>query len=175
MGPTNAPTVEIAGHTDIPRYVELAQAAQAFVRSKGLAQWVHAAHPAFLPNITAKAERCSLRKVSQGKGAIAFFDFSFEPGEWWSGRAAIAGYISGMVVARANRGLGVGSFILEWAEARVRDREARYLRLDCHAGKTGLASTTALKDSPRWHASNSIRVISVLSIRSSFSLERRGG
>jgi GNAT superfamily N-acetyltransferase len=138
MGLTNEPMVEIAGQTDVPRYVELAQAAQAFLRSKGLAQWVPAAHPAFLPNLTAKAERRSLRKVSQGKDAIAFFDFSFEPSEWWSGRTAMAGYISGIVVARANRGLGVGSFILEWVEARVCDREARYLRLDCHAGNDWL-------------------------------------
>lgn len=133
MGPTSEPNVEIASPRDIPRYVELAQAAQAFLRSKGLTQWVPAAHPAFLPNLTAKTEKRSLRKVSKGKDAIAFFDFSFEPTEWWSGHAAIAGYISGIVVAPANRGFGVGSFILEWAEARVRDRGARYLRLDCHA------------------------------------------
>jgi GNAT superfamily N-acetyltransferase len=138
MSPSNELTVETAGRTDIPQYVELAQAAQAFLQSKGLAQWVPGAHPAFLPNLVAKSERRSLRKVSQGKNAIAFFDFSFEPGEWWSGRAANAGYISGIVVARANRGFGVGSFILEWAEARVRDRRARYLRLDCHAGNDWL-------------------------------------
>jgi GNAT superfamily N-acetyltransferase len=70
----------------------------------------------------------------KGKDAIAFFDFSFEPGEWWSGRTAMAGYISGIVVARESRGSGVGSVILGWAEARVRDRGARNLRLDCHAG-----------------------------------------
>src|SRR3954469_17738749 len=119
MGLTSEPSVEIAGHADIPKYVELAQAAQSFLRSKGLAQWVPAAHSAFLPNLAAKVERRSLRKISHGKDAIAFFDFSFEPSEWWSGRAGMAGYISGIVVARASRGLGVGSFILECAKAKV--------------------------------------------------------
>jgi GNAT superfamily N-acetyltransferase len=138
MGPANEPTVETASQSDIPKYVAHAQIAQAFLRSKGLAQWVPAAHPEFLPNLTAKVEKRSLRRVSQGKDAIAFFDFTFEPSEWWPRRAANAGYISGIVVARANRGLGVGSFILEWAEARVRDGGARYLRLDCHAGNDWL-------------------------------------
>jgi len=130
--------VETASRTDIPRYAELAQAAQAFLRSKGLAQWVPAAHPAFLPNLAAKVERLSLCKVSRGKDAIAFFDFSFEPGEWWSGRVGMAGYLSGIVVARASRGLGIGSFILEFAEAKARGRGAQYLRLDCHAGNNWL-------------------------------------
>jgi GNAT superfamily N-acetyltransferase len=138
MDPANEPTVEPACPTDVPRYVELAQAAQTFIRSKGLAQWVPAAHSAFLPNLTAKVEKCSLRKVSQGKDAIAFFDFSFEPSEWWSSRPAIAGYISGIVVARANWGCGVGSFILKWAEAQVRAQGANFLRLDCHAGNDWL-------------------------------------
>ena len=138
MGLTNELTIETASQADIPKYVELAQAAQIFVRSKGLAQWVPAAHPAFLPNLEAKVERRSLRKVSHGKDAIAFFDFSFEPSEWWSGRAGMAGYISGIVVARESRGLGIGRFILECAEAKVRDRRAQYLRLDCHAGNDWL-------------------------------------
>jgi len=132
------PGVETAGQPDIPRYVELAQEAQAFLRSKGLAQWVPAAHSGFLPNLIAKVEKGALRKVSRGANAIAFFDFTFEPSEWWLGREASAGYISGIVVARANRGSRVGSFILEWAEARVREQGACYLRLDCHAGNDWL-------------------------------------
>jgi GNAT superfamily N-acetyltransferase len=138
MGPANEPTVETASQSDIPKYVELAEIAQGFLVSKGLAQWVPAAHPEFLPNLTAKVEKRSLHRVSQGKDAVAFFDFTFEPSRWWSGRAANAGYISGIVVARANRGLSVGSFILEWAEARACDNGARYLRLDCHAGNDWL-------------------------------------
>ena len=138
MGPTNAPMVGIATETDIPKYVELAQAAQAFIQSKGLAQWVPAAHAAFLPKISAKVNKCSLHKVSNGNDAIAFFDFSFDPSEWWSRRAGMAGYISGIVVARASRGRGVGSFIIECAEARVRDGGAHYLRLDCHAENSWL-------------------------------------
>ena len=75
MGRTNAPTVRIATHTDIPKYVELARAVQAFIRSKGLAQWVPAAHAGFLPRIAAKVEKRSLHKVSKENHAIAFFDF----------------------------------------------------------------------------------------------------
>lgn len=138
MRPTNEPTIKTASQTDIPKYVELAQAAQSFLRLRGLTQWVPAAHPGFLPNLEAKVERRSLHKVSHRQDAIAFFDFSFEPSEWWSGHAGRAGYLSGIVVARASRGLGVGSFILEWAEAKVRDQGAHYLRLDCHAGNDWL-------------------------------------
>jgi GNAT superfamily N-acetyltransferase len=138
MGRSDALIVRIATQTDIPKYVELAQAAQVFIHSKGLAQWVPAAHAAFLPRIAAKVDKCSLHKVSDGNDAIAFFDFSFDPSEWWSRRAGMAGYISGIVVARTSRGRGVGSFILEWAEAKVRDGRAHYLRLDCHAENSWL-------------------------------------
>src|SRR4051812_9392142 len=129
MGPNDEPTIETAREIDIPTYVELAQAAQAFVRSRGLEQWVPAAHPAFLPNLIARVTRHSLHKVSRGEDTMAFFDFSFEPSEWWSGRAGTAGYISGIVVARASRGLGVGRLVLACAEAKVRERGAQYLRL----------------------------------------------
>ena len=133
MGGTDTPKVEVANREDIARYVEMAQAAQAFIRSKGLAQWVPAAHPAFLPNIAAKVERRSLHKCSHRNGTIAFFDFSFDPSPWWSGRAGLAGYISGIVVARPSTGRGVGTLILQWAEETARDGGAQYLRLDCHA------------------------------------------
>lgn len=145
MGRTNASTVETATQTDIPKYVELAQDAQAFIRSKGLAQWVPAAHMPFLPKLTAKVERLSLHKVSDGNDAIAFFDFSFDPSEWWSRRAGSAGYISGIVVARASRGLGVGASILGYAEAKVRDEGAQYLRLDCHAENSWLCEYYRLR------------------------------
>ena len=135
MGRQNAHTVEIANQTDIAKYVELAQAAQTFIRSKGLAQWVPAAHTAFLPSIARKVETRSLHKVSHGNDTIAFFDFSFDPSEWWYGRTGAAAYISGIVVARASRGRGVGSFILEYAEEKARGGGAHYLRLDCHAEK----------------------------------------
>src|SRR6478609_8315337 len=113
------PIVQSARASDIARNVELAQAAQAFLRSKGLSQWVPAAHRAFLPDVVAKVERGSLYKVCDGRDAIAFFDFSFEPSEWWSGRPGPAGYISGIVVARSSRGLGIGSFILKYSSAKA--------------------------------------------------------
>jgi GNAT superfamily N-acetyltransferase len=138
MGPKSRVTVEPASQADIPMYVDLAQAAQEFIRSKGLAQWVPAAHPAFLPNLVAKVEGHSLCKVSYGNDAIAFFDLSFEPSEWWLGYPGMAGYISGIVVARANRGQGIGSFILDYAESELRDRRIPYLRLDCHSGNEWL-------------------------------------
>jgi GNAT superfamily N-acetyltransferase len=163
------PTVETARHTDIARYVEFAQAAQSFLRSKGLAQWVPAAHPAFLPNLAAKVERHSLRKVSHREDAIAFFDFSFVPGAWWSGRDGMAGYISGIVVARASRGLGIGSFILESAEAEVRDHGAHYLRLDCHAGNDWLCEYYRSKGFAEVARVEQHPAISALCIRRSFA------
>src|SRR3954470_10016248 len=115
MAPMKEPIVQSARASDIARYVELAQVAQAFIRSKGLSQWVPAAHPAFQPHLVAKVQRGSLYKVCDGADAIAFFDFSFEPSEWWSGRPGHAGYISGLVVPRASRGRGIGSFILRYS------------------------------------------------------------
>jgi ribosomal protein S18 acetylase RimI-like enzyme len=125
--------VAVAETTDIPRYVELAKVAQEFLHSQGLTQWVPAAHPGFLPSIEAKVERRSLHKVTIGSESVAFFDFSFHASEWWPDRIERAGYISGIVVARSSRGQGIGSILLQWAEARVRDGDAPYLRLDCHA------------------------------------------
>lgn len=132
------PRVELADRADIARYVELAQDAQCLVRSKGLTQWVPAAHAGFLPKIEARVERRSLYKVLDEREAIGFFDFSFDATEWWSGRGDSAGYISGIVVARAGSGRGVGSFILRYAEEIAREGGAHCLRLDCHAENTWL-------------------------------------
>jgi prepilin-type processing-associated H-X9-DG protein len=85
------------------------------------------------PEFGGPVERRSLHKVFHSDDIIAFFDFSLEPSEWWSGRAGVAGYISGIVVARASRGRGVGTFIPDYAEEKARDGGANYLRLDCHA------------------------------------------
>jgi len=109
MAPRHEPIVQIASASDIAVYVELAEAAQAFLRSKGLSQWVPAAHPAFLPDLVAKVERGSLSKVCDGRDAIAFFDFSFEPRSWdWLCHPQVS-------------------------SANAREAGAEFLRLDCHA------------------------------------------
>lgn len=130
--------VAICTQADIATYVELAQAAQVFLRSRGLEQWVPAAHPDFLPSIVMRVERHSLHKVSEGDNTLAFFDFSFKPSEWWSSSAEMAGYISGIVVARESSGCGVGTFVVNWAEQKARAGGAQYLRLDCHADNSWL-------------------------------------
>jgi ribosomal protein S18 acetylase RimI-like enzyme len=131
------PEVAFAALEDLEAYARLAGDAQSFLASKGLAQWVPAAHAAFMPELCAKAEARTLRKVMMGEEVAAFFDFSLSGGQWWNDERAAA-YLSGIVVARLHSHQGVGDFILEWCSSTAVQGGAEALRLDCHAGNAWL-------------------------------------
>ena len=130
--------VDVATLLDIDAYVALATEAQEFLRSKNLAQWVPAAHPAHLPELRKKIANAALHKVTIADEGVAFFDLSFASPWWRDGRPAA--YVSGIVVSRSHRGHALGRFILDWCCASAAAAKVRVLRLDCHAGNQWLCA-----------------------------------
>ncbi len=133
-----SPIVEIALETDIPRYVELAAHAQAFLQSIGLAQWVPAAHSAYKPEIERKVCAGEVYTLRDSGRSIGYFCFTEKSPEWWHPYPTAAGYVSGIVVARTHKGRNLGCKILDWCERSAADAGLLYLRLDCHDQSTRL-------------------------------------
>jgi GNAT superfamily N-acetyltransferase len=133
-------SVAVALLDDLDLYVYLAQEAQAFLRARGLAQWVPSAHAAYRKVLVARVLGGDVHKVVCAGQTIAFFCLSGEMPEWWAPYPAPASYVSGIVVARKNRGGGVGQLVLKWCEGRAQLLNHDRLRLDCHAGNSWLCS-----------------------------------
>lgn len=49
----------------------------------------------------------------------------------WREQNALAVYVHGLMVNRADAGLGLGAALLAWAEQQAREKSAPLLRLDC--------------------------------------------
>lgn len=125
---------------DLDRYVSLAQEAQAFLRGRGLAQWVPPAHASYRRVLVDRVAAGELHKFVCADQTVAFFRLSAEGPEWWAPYPAPASYVAGIVVAREKKGCGVGRLVLQWCEERARALNHDRLRLDCHAGNDWLCS-----------------------------------
>jgi GNAT superfamily N-acetyltransferase len=134
----DAMEVQPAQARDIPIYTALARAAQAWLRSRGLAQFVPAAHDGYAEALRVRVEAGSLHLVRDGAVTLGFFDVDRSPSTWWPADNESALYLAGMVVGEVARGRGVGDFILEWSVAEAVRLGCCYVRLDCHADNTWL-------------------------------------
>lgn len=132
------PEILPAGLDDVASYSTLARAAQAWLRSRGLTQYVPAAHDEYDAAIRSRAESGTLFAVRDSGDAIGFFSLEVSPSLWWPADGCPALYLAGMVVARSARGRGIGSFIIEWCAAEAARLGRKCVRLDCHAGNAWL-------------------------------------
>ena len=111
----------------------LGRAAQAWLRLRGLSQFVPAAHHEYTASIRSRIESGTLFAVQVGGETIGFFSLDASPSPWWPADEAPALYLAGMVVARSARNRGIGSLIIEWSLTEAVRRRFKCLRLDCHA------------------------------------------
>jgi GNAT superfamily N-acetyltransferase len=123
---------------DVGTYADFGRAAQAWLRTRGLEQYVPAAHEEYADAIPARAEAGTLYAVWDGGAAVAFFSLDPAPSPWWPADGEPALYLAGMVVSRRARGRGVGGHIIRWCAVEARRRGCRLVRLDCHAGNPWL-------------------------------------
>jgi len=128
-----AATLEDVGH-----YAALGRAAQAWLRSRGLAQYVPAAHEEYAPAIRSRAESGTLFAVCDAGSRIGFFSLDATRSSWWAEDGIPALYLAGMVVDQSMRGRGVGGFIIRWCVAAAGRHGCRFVRLDCHAANRWL-------------------------------------
>jgi GNAT superfamily N-acetyltransferase len=122
----------------VSTYAAFGRAAQTWLSSRGLEQYVPAAHDEYAAAIRSKVEPRTLYAVWDGETVVGFFNLDESPSPWWPTDAAPALYLDGMVVSPLAHGRGVGSFILRWCMAETARRSRRWLRLDCHAGNAWL-------------------------------------
>jgi GNAT superfamily N-acetyltransferase len=130
--------VRRAVREEVGIYADFGRAAQAWLRTRGLEQYVPAAHDEYADAILARAEAGTLYAVWDSGSAVAFFSLDPAPSPWWPADGAPALYLAGMVVSQQVRGRGVGGHILLWCAAEARRRGCSFVRLDCHAGNPWL-------------------------------------
>ncbi len=123
---------------DVATYVAFAVTAQAWLRERGLEQYVPAAHPAASETIATRVAAGSLIVVESDGKPAGFFSLEETPSQWWSPDQVQALYLAGMVVGSRFRGQAVGSAIIAWCIDQARSRGCRAVRLDCHAGNPWL-------------------------------------
>jgi GNAT superfamily N-acetyltransferase len=128
-----------AGLNDIANYTTLGRVAQAWLLSRGLGQYVPAAHDEYAAAIQSQVESGTLFAAKDGDEAIGFFDLGASPSPWWPADGRPALYLAGMIVARPARGRGLGSFIIEWCITEGSRRGCQCVRLDCHADNIWLS------------------------------------
>ncbi len=127
----------LADLKDVGKYALLAKAAQAWLRSRGLGQYVPVAHEA--PEaLAARVDSGTLYAVWREGAVVGFFNLDAAPSPWWPADGVPALYLAGVVVDRALRGQGVGRQIIAWSAIEARRRGCPCLRLDCHAGNPWL-------------------------------------
>jgi len=130
--------VRLAGLEDVDTYAAFGRAAQAWLRARGLSQYVPAAHNEYTTAIRARVESGTLYVVQDGSEVAGFFSLDPSPSLWWPEEGTAALYLAGMVVARSARGRGIGNFIIEWCVAEAARLGRQCLRLDCHDGNPWL-------------------------------------
>ncbi len=125
---------------DVERYVSLGESAQHWLRDKGLAQYVPAAHTDNLPEIRRRVECGSLFRVSLQDQAVAFFSLESTLSKWWPEDGVRALYLAGMVVSPEVRGQKIGREIIAWCVEEARGRGCSALRLDYYMGNPWLCA-----------------------------------
>ena len=125
--------IRSASREDLVNYAALGRAAQAWLRSRGLKQYVPAAHDEYIPAIRSRVNLGTLFAVQDADEAIAFFSLDASPSPWWPADGTLALYLAGMVVARSARNRGTGSFVIEWSVKQATQLGFQCVRLDCHA------------------------------------------
>lgn len=118
---------------DLESYTALGREAQSWLRSRGLGQYVPAAHDEYAVTIRARLAAGILYAVADDGATVGYFSLDASPSPWWPVDGARALYLAGMVVDQRARGRGVGSFIIQWCLAQAARRGCQFVRLDCHA------------------------------------------
>jgi GNAT superfamily N-acetyltransferase len=130
--------VRSADLEDVVRYVALGRAAQAWLRARGLSQYVPAGHEEYSASIQLRVESGTLFAVQDDGETVGFFSLDALPSPWWPADDVSALYLAGMIVARSARSRGIGRFIIEWSLTEAARCGRKCLRLDCHADNVWL-------------------------------------
>jgi GNAT superfamily N-acetyltransferase len=130
--------IRLARLDELATYTSFALSAQKWLQSKGLGQYVPAAHEINAPAICARVMSGKFYAVVDESATVAFFCLDSDHSQWWPVDGVPAMYLSGMVVDQREQGRGVGTFIIRWCTTQAVNRGCQFIRLDCHADNAWL-------------------------------------
>lgn len=122
----------------MPLYTDWGKAAQAWLKSRGLEQYVPAAHEQNRAAIHAQVAAGTLHAVWSDETPVAFFNLTEAGSVWWPADPSSALYLSGILVSPHAWGQGIGRSLLAWCADEAVRHGCHLLRLDCHAGNPWL-------------------------------------
>jgi ribosomal protein S18 acetylase RimI-like enzyme len=133
-GCTPLPAIVRGSAADLDPFVDLLEAAAAWLWSRGIRQWE--------PGSMAGQRRTFARWTQAGGLVVARSEAGLaggcflvpEPGAGWAGHPGPALHLRKLAVARAHAGSGLSRRILAGCEERARNAGVPWLRLDCWDG-----------------------------------------
>ncbi len=113
----------------MPALIALLCEAQAWMDARGLHQWVPGAHdPASVERMIAAGMAYVTKHEGEIVGMVAL---KRALPAHWSSKSEAFGYISTLTVAREYAGVAIGTALLGWAEAALREDGKVWACLDC--------------------------------------------
>lgn len=123
-----------AKECDLPRLLDLYEAAQCWIRSRGSDQWAGNTREKMLPRFRESIARgeCYVAEDGDGRlvGTVTVDEYA-DPEFWTTGdEPESALYVHRMIVDRSLAGQDIGGALLDWAADLAVARGRKWLRLD---------------------------------------------
>ena len=122
--------------SDLGAVLSILEEAARWLASRGIRQWGPGTHSRGL--LASRIGRGEVYLFVLGGRAVGTMVLQWSDEEAWGDVPGDAGYVHGLAIRRDQAGRGMGRELLRWAEARVADAGAAYLRLDCAAENRAL-------------------------------------
>lgn len=116
---------------DLSLVIEISSEAAAWLSNQGIDQWPYPIPIHWQQRIAAKIASDEIYTVGVEDGRFGIVGLSWADPYWPDNDKA--GYVHQMAIRTAVHGQGIGEIILRWAEQQVKQKEKRFLRLDCAA------------------------------------------
>ena len=117
--------------SDLGTVLSILEEAALWLASRGIRQWLPGTF--CRERIGSRIGRGEVYLFVLGGRSVGSMVLQWSDEETWGDVPNDAGYVHGLAIRRDQAGKGLGRELLRWAEARVADAGAAYMRLDCAA------------------------------------------
>jgi hypothetical protein len=139
LSPLGLIHIDKADTVDLPTAIAILDEAAARLHARGIQQWASPPPPGLWRLLEREIAdgRLFLVRLADDARTIGLFRLRWEDA-YWTAFAGKAGYIHSFALCNDACGYGIGQQILGWIGDYLRDRQCRYLRLDCIASNARL-------------------------------------
>ena len=126
-------TLEPALPEELPLVMGILDECAAWLHGRGIAQWVLPQPPHEWEKMRTQIAlgHVSLARLEADRSVIGTLRIEWEDPFWGDHAAGVAGYVHALAIRNHVRGHGIGSQLLQWAQAQIAARGRNYIRLDC--------------------------------------------